>query len=298
MPPPKPQPQPPKPRTAKQVLSAEEAKELATPKHRTPFPPLNPKPKAHPQPDGPSLAPKSPFRTLFSRLRERYTSLPGPVKHTCRVLRVLAPLVPISLFFSEHVAQIMWVRGPSMTPYLNEDYDQMQTKRDLVLVNMSSLSRFWPWNRTIRLERGMVVTFRYASTLIGNHFPRMDEMDKANIDGWARSPANSHHIAIKRIIGLPGDRITTREPCMKPTQIVPFNHVWLEGDAEDPHRSLDSNTYGPVSISLLTGRVTSVLGPRARALKWEDWESREEYHQGVRDRVVKEAVELERPAFE
>ena len=124
------------------------------------------------------------------------------------------------------------------------------------------------------------------------------EWTRANIDGWARSPANSHHIAIKRIIGLPGDRITTREPCMKPTQIVPFNHVWLEGDAEDPHRSLDSNTYGPVSISLLTGRVTSVLGPRARALKWEDWESREEYHQGVRDRVVKEAVELERPAFE
>lgn len=58
--------------------------------------------------------------------------------------------------------QVMWVRGPSMTPYLNEDYDQMQTKSDMVLVNMSSLSRFWPWNRTIRLERGMVVTFRYG----------------------------------------------------------------------------------------------------------------------------------------
>lgn len=122
-----------------------------------------------------------------------------------------------------------------------------------------------------------------------------------------RSPANSSHIAIKRVVGLPGDRITTREPCMKPTQIVPFNHVWLEGDAEDPRKSLDSNTYGPVSISLITGRVLGILGPRMRWLNWEDWEagrsggsstdSQENYRQSVRDRVVKEAVKLERPEF-
>lgn len=85
---------------------------------------------------------------------------------------------------------------------------------------------------------------------------------------------------------------------MKPTQIVPFNHVWLEGDAEDPRRSLDSNTYGPVSISLITGRVSRVLGPRNRQLDWKDWEAGDDYRQGVRDRVLKEAVSLERPAFE
>lgn len=122
-----------------------------------------------------------------------------------------------------------------------------------------------------------------------------------------RSPANSNHIAIKRVVGLPGDRITTREPCMKRTQIVPFNHVWLEGDAEDPRKTLDSNTYGPVSISLITGRVLGILGPRMRWLNWEDWEagrsggpstdSQENYRQSVRDRVVKEAVKLERPEF-
>lgn len=122
----------------------------------------------------------------------------------------------------------------------------------------------------------------------------------------SRSPANSKHIAIKRVVGLPGDRITTREPCMKPTQIVPFNHVWVEGDAEDPRRSLDSNTYGPVSISLITGRVFAVLGPRMRWLNWMDWEdgkvddgsSGARYRQDVRDRVLKEAVRLEQPTLD
>lgn len=101
----------------------------------------------------------------------------------------------------------------------------------------------------------------------------------------------------------------TREPCMKPSQIVPFNHVWLEGDADDPRKSLDSNTYGPVSISLITGRVLAVAWPRWRWLQWEDWEKGMvegdeqrklgvEYRKDVRDRVLKGAVQLERPMLE
>lgn len=123
-----------------------------------------------------------------------------------------------------------------------------------------------------------------------------------------RSPANPSNLAIKRIIGLPGDRITTRDPYPKPTQIVPFNHVWVEGDAEDPRKSLDSNTYGPISVNLITGRVEAVLWPRMRWLKWEDWEAGEDstttadggtlgknYREDVRRRVLKEAVKLQPP---
>lgn len=97
---------------------------------------------------------------------------------------------------------------------------------------------------------------------------------------------------------------------MKSTQIVPYNHVWVEGDAEDPRKTLDSNTYGPVSISLLTGRVVAVLRPRMRWLDWKDWEGAgsaddaslkgrdgSDYRQSARDRVVKEAVRLEQPTF-
>lgn len=142
------------------------------------------------------------------------------------------------------------------------------------------------------------------------HFLYWSRGDWRLTGGLVSSPANSSHIAIKRVVGLPGDRITTREPCMKPMQIVPFNHVWLEGDAEDPRRSLDSNTYGPVSISLITGRVVAVLAPRRRWLNWMDWEADkvddagdgsrlgDNYRQGVRDRVLREAVRLEQPTLD
>ncbi|KAJ9293735.1 hypothetical protein DTO271G3_7617 [Paecilomyces variotii] len=219
--------------------------------------------------------------SILSRFRTGFSRLPVPVQRTLRVARVLAPIVPIGLFFSEHVLQVMWVRGPSMTPYLNQDYAQMQTKSDMVLVNMWPWGG-WPWERKRRLERGMVVTFR--------------------------SPANPDNIAIKRVIALPGDRVTTREPCPRESQIVPFNHVWLEGDSDDPKKSLDSNTYGPVSISLITGRVIAVLWPRTRLLRWWDWENggdngisderKSTYGTAVRDRVLKEAVKLERPVLE
>lgn len=109
---------------------------------------------------GPRLTSRWHLPSAFSRLRERYASLPYPVRRTCRMLRIFGPLIPISLFFSEHVAQIMWVRGPSMTPYLNEDYDQMQTKSDMVFVNMWPWGWTLPWQRSKTLERGMIVTFR------------------------------------------------------------------------------------------------------------------------------------------
>jgi mitochondrial inner membrane protease subunit 2 len=56
------------------------------------------------------------------------------------------------MVFNEHVMTLMWVRGPSMTPYLNEDYGEMQTKSDVMLVNLYEPAR--------DLRRGMVVAFR------------------------------------------------------------------------------------------------------------------------------------------
>ncbi|KAJ5135089.1 uncharacterized protein N7515_004367 [Penicillium bovifimosum] len=239
-------------------------------------------PEQPPAPAGPALLPtkRRPFLSpLLAGLRQRFSTLPSPVRRACGTLRWLAPALPIALFFPEHVMQVMWVRGPSMTPYLNEDYAQTQTKSDMVLVSMWPWGSITPFKKERKLERGMVVTFR--------------------------SPANPSHIAIKRIIGLPGDRITTREPCVKKSQIVPWNHVWLEGDAEDPRKTLDSNTYGPVSLSLVTGRVLAVLGPRMRWLDWTEWDSgkgeiassgsTDLHRQSVRDRVLKDAVKLERP---
>lgn len=100
------------------------------------------------------------FSSFRERFRSRYSALPLPLRRTARVIRYLAPVLPIALFFSEHVFQVMWVRGPSMTPYLNEDYAEMHTRSDMVLVHMWPWGSSWPWRQERRLERGMVVTFR------------------------------------------------------------------------------------------------------------------------------------------
>lgn len=113
------------------------------------------------------FAPLTQRQSIWSRFRSRYAALPTPMRRGLRVLRILAPVVPIGIFFSEHVLQVMWVRGSSMTPYLNPEYEQTHTKSDMVLVNMwpwetNGPMGWLPWGRQRRLERGMIVTFRWV----------------------------------------------------------------------------------------------------------------------------------------
>lgn len=56
-----------------------------------------------------------------------------------------------------------------MTPYINENWDEMQTKKDWLLVRVWRQGLVWPWEREIiqpRLERGMVVSFRYEDCFL------------------------------------------------------------------------------------------------------------------------------------
>lgn len=49
-----------------------------------------------------------------------------------------------------------------MTPYFNEGYEKRHTNSDVVLVSMWPWTSWpWQWEKRRRLERGMVVTFRY-----------------------------------------------------------------------------------------------------------------------------------------
>jgi len=45
--------------------------------------------------------------------------------------------------------------------------------------------------------------------------------------------------------------------------VVPRAHAWMEGD--EPFRSVDSNSYGPVPLALVTARATYVVWPPHRA---------------------------------
>ncbi|XP_055528682.1 mitochondrial inner membrane protease subunit 2 isoform X2 [Wyeomyia smithii] len=61
--------------------------------------------------------------------------------------------------------------------------------------------------------------------------------------------------------GLQGDIIATmgyKVPFVK----VPEGHCWIEGDHTG--NSLDSNTFGPVSLGLVTARATQIVWPPSR----------------------------------
>lgn len=85
-----------------------------------------------------------------------------------------------------------------------------------------------------------------------------------------RSPTRPEILAVKRVIALEGDTIRTKSPYPFSSERIPLGHVWLEGDHTE---SNDSNTYGPVPVALLVGKVKGVFWPWGKAgwIRWEDW---------------------------
>lgn len=91
----------------------------------------------------------------------------------------------------------------------------------------------------------------------------------------SRSPFHPEVTAVKRVVALEGDVVKTKRPYPISTVKIPPCHVWVEGDGR-PGSSLDSNTYGPVSTRLLTGRVTHIVYPFRKfgPVRW--WEHERE----------------------
>ena len=98
-------------------------------------------------------------------------------------------------------------------------------------------------------------------------------------------------MAVKRIIALEGDTVVTKPPYPRYEQKVPQGHVWLEGEHPDGNRSSnDSNTYGPVPVSCLVGKVRGILWPWSKAgwIRWQDWRGSDR----VREGEVEERIEI------
>lgn len=72
----------------------------------------------------------------------------GQVSH---YLLRYATWIPPLIWFNAYVAEITFIRGPSMYPFLNPQYNE-SLRRDLCLV--------WKMYAQEGLRRGMVVTFR------------------------------------------------------------------------------------------------------------------------------------------
>ncbi|PHH66767.1 hypothetical protein CDD81_5899 [Ophiocordyceps australis] len=123
-----------------------------------------------------------------------------------------------------------------MWPTLNPDGDEVW-RRDWVVL--------WKWGLRGNIERNMIVALS--------------------------SPRQPDTLVTKRIVGIEGDQVQTRAPYPTPMKTVPAGHVWVEGDGPE---TLDSNTYGPVALQMLSSRLVFIVWPLHRfgPIRW--WEGR------------------------
>ncbi|TNN00679.1 hypothetical protein fugu_011925 [Takifugu bimaculatus] len=132
--------------------------------------------------------------------------------------------VPVSLTVFDRFACVARVEGASMQPSLNPEAGP----GDVVLLNRWSV-------RNHQVQRGDIVS--------------------------VLSPKNPQQKIIKRVIGLEGDFIRTLSYKNRYVRI-PDGHFWIEGDHHG--HSLDSNSFGPVSVGLLHGRASHIIWPPKR----------------------------------
>ena len=112
-----------------------------------------------------------------------------------------------------------------------------------------------------------------------------------------RTPRDPHRIAIKRIVGIPGDRVTPLPPLegsrgVEEPVVVQYNHIWVEGDVEDRQKSIDSNWYGPICQSLVVGKAIALLEPwyKPRKIMIEEHTYPAKEKGRVEENVVRDAM--------
>jgi inner membrane protease subunit 2 len=146
---------------------------------------------------------------------------------TTRPLRVLYWL-PLGLAFTHYCYAIKTVRGRSMQPTLNPD---TSPSHDVVVFDRLSVRSGRP------IAIGDVVSLR--------------------------DPVDSRKMIVKRVVALADDVVRTLPPYPDTEVLVPEGHIWVEGD--EPFRTLDSNTFGPVPLGLVDAKLSYIIWPLHRA---------------------------------
>jgi len=127
------------------------------------------------------------------------------------------------------------VEGPSMSPTLNlNEYDEVKVSDQHTgpgsFNDLEQYNDFVLFSRRATIARGDVVV--------------LDD------------PKNESIVAVKRVIGLPGDRVTPlgfNQKLLEPV-VLEKGQVWVESDSWGYR---DSNLYGPVPVSCLQGKVVA-----------------------------------------
>jgi len=108
------------------------------------------------------------------------------------------------------------------------------------------------------------------------------------------APHNPNKLAVKRVVGVPGDRVQPLAgyPGGDEPVVVPYNHIWVEGDVNQREKSVDSNWYGPISQNLVVGVVKAVLTPwySPVKVKWEEHKYPAKENDRVEENVVHDAT--------
>lgn len=176
---------------------------------------------------------------------------------------------PVGFVILHFPLEVMRVTGPSMSPLLNTDYaDGMFSAYDRILVQKVMFPDRPGAGPTLpkwQVKRGQLVVF-YA-------------------------PHDPEKVAVKRVIGIPGDRVKPLPgyPGGDEPVVVPYNHIWVEGDGD---KSLDSNTYGPISQNLVIGFVRMAWKPWLNwpvSINWEEHEYPAKKSGRVEEDVVHDA---------
>ncbi|EFN79441.1 Mitochondrial inner membrane protease subunit 2, partial [Harpegnathos saltator] len=141
-----------------------------------------------------------------------------------RFVRNILIGIPIGIAFCDTVGYVARVEGISMQPALNPD----ARYSDYVFLNRWAA-------RNHDIQRGDVVC--------------------------VTSPKIPNQTLIKRVVGLSGDIVDRRGYKTSAFQ-VPEGHCWLEGDHTG--HSLDSNSFGPISLGLVTAKATYIVWPPSR----------------------------------
>ncbi|GBP45837.1 Mitochondrial inner membrane protease subunit 2 [Eumeta japonica] len=147
------------------------------------------------------------------------------------VFKSLVLGLPIGITFLDTVGYVARVEGISMQPALNPE----SADTDYVFLSRWSV-------RDYDIKRGDVIS------LI--------------------SPKDPGLKIIKRVVGLQGDVVNTlgyKNQYVK----VPEGHCWVEGDHTG--HTLDSNSFGPVSLGLITARAVCIVWPPKR---WQSLETK------------------------
>ncbi|CAH4030714.1 mitochondrial inner membrane protease subunit 2 [Pieris brassicae] len=147
------------------------------------------------------------------------------------LLRSMLLGVPIGVTFLDTIGYVARVEGISMQPALNPE----STNTDYVFLSRWAVKDY-------RIQRGDIISLV--------------------------SPKDPNQKIIKRVVALEGDIVSTLGYKNQYVR-VPEGHIWVEGDHTG--HTLDSNTFGPVSLGLVNARAICIVWPPER---WQALEAK------------------------